>query len=89
MPADYLLLIAVPVAAAACIGAGRWLIGAIRRSVADIIRPEIERIHQRIDEHMEDEELSIVVLTEVLAELTDINPDELRGRLERRRDEVG
>jgi hypothetical protein len=79
-------LIAVPVAAAALIGLGRWMLRAIRREISEIIKPELDRIHQRIDEHMEEEELSIVVLTEVLAELTNLNADELRGRLERRRD---
>jgi hypothetical protein len=87
---DYIILIAIPVAAAALIGIGRWLLRAIRREVrevvVEVVQPELDRIHARIDTHMDEEEEGLRALTEVLGELAGLDVDRLRGRLERRLD---
>lgn len=87
---DYVILILIPVAAAALIGAGRWLLRAIRREVRDtvteVVQPELDRIHHRIDTHMDEEEAGLLALVEVLGELAGLDVDQLRGRLERKLD---
>jgi hypothetical protein len=81
--------VAVPVLAAGLIALGRWIVRAIGREIRAVISaelaPEIERIHHRIDAHMDREEQEMLVLIEALEEVAGIDADQLRGRMERLR----
>ena len=82
--------ILIPVGAAIVIGLGRWGVGVIgrelRRLIRETVEPSINSIHERIDKHMDEEEASLLVLAEVLAELGGLDVDVVRGRIERRAD---
>lgn len=81
--------ISIPLTVACILGIGRWVKRAIRRELKDVItetvQPQIEAIHQRIDDHMDEEEAGLLVLAEVLAELGGLDVDQVRGRIERRK----
>ncbi len=88
--AQTLTAIGIPVAAAAFIAAGRWIIRAIGREVRTVVRemvePELRAIHDRIDRHMDEEEEDLRLLIEVLQHVAGIDADAVVGRMERLKD---
>jgi hypothetical protein len=67
------------------VGGWRFLVRAVKREMESVIKqvvsPELERIHQRIDEHMESEEGDLKRLIDLLADLSGSDSDEIRGRI--------
>lgn len=90
MNADLLSGLAIPVTVACIVGLGRWMVRALgremRRVVVETVDPKLDSIHRRIDDHMDEEEQSLLALSEVLAELAGLDLDQVRGRLERKLD---
>lgn len=67
------------------VGGWRFLVRAVRREmeavIRDVVRPELESINRRIDEHMESEEGDLKRLIVVLSELSGEPPEDLKGRI--------
>lgn len=67
------------------VGIYRFLQRSVRREleavVKETIQPELERINERIDAHMDREELELARLIKVLAKLSGEDPDDLEDEI--------
>ena len=67
------------------VGGWRFLVRAVRREmesvIREVVRPELESINRRIDEHMESEEGDLRRLILVLSDLTGEPPEDMKGRI--------
>lgn len=60
---------------------GRSLRRELHAVIEEVVQPELNRIHERIDAHMESEEGDLKRLIEVLADLAGENSDDIRKRI--------
>jgi len=60
---------------------GRSLRRELHSVIEEIVNPELARIHERIDAHMESEEGDLKRLIEVLADLAGENTDDIKRRI--------
>lgn len=60
---------------------GRSLRRELHAVIEEVVQPELTRIHERIDAHMESEEGDLKRLIEVLADLAGENSEEIKRRI--------
>jgi hypothetical protein len=67
------------------VGAWRFLGRSLRRElhsvIQEVVHPELQRIHERIDSHMESEEGDLKRLIEVLAHLSGEDPADISTKI--------
>jgi sensor domain CHASE-containing protein len=85
MSPQYLDAAIIAVVGLVIVGAWRFLTRSVRRElqhvITETIQPELERIHERIDSHMESEEGDLKRLISVLAELAGEDPATIKHRI--------
>jgi sensor domain CHASE-containing protein len=85
MSPQYLDAAIIAVVGLVAMGAWRFLTRSVRRElqavITETIQPELERINERIDAHMESEEGDLKRLIDVLAELSREDPASIRNRI--------
>lgn len=82
---DIANMVTVAVVGLIVVGLWKFLGRSLRRElhavIRDVVQPELERIHHRIDAHMDSEEGDLKRLIEVLAHLSGEDPDAISGKI--------
>lgn len=85
MPPEIANVITVAVIGLAVVGVWKFLGRSLRRElhsvIQEVVQPELERIHERIDSHMENEEGDLKRLIEILALLCGETPAEISQKI--------
>jgi hypothetical protein len=67
------------------LGGWRFLVRSVRREmeavVKEAVQPELDKIHKRIDDHMESEEESLKKLIMILAHLSGEDETTIKGQI--------
>jgi hypothetical protein len=75
----------VAVVGLAVVAVWRFIGRSVRRElhsvIQEVIHPELQRIHERIDAHMDSEEGDLKRLIDVLAHLSGEDPDDISSKI--------